>query len=75
MTTRLRTSFDHLLCALRGGHAWALYLSPGRLYLHCVLCQRETRGWEISTASVPLRQRLTATGDRLGRIMRFRRRA
>jgi hypothetical protein len=39
------------LCGL-SGHAFLRHTEPGRIFLQCADCGRETPGWRIDTATV-----------------------
>ena len=47
MIIRLARMYVRLRCACVG-HADQLVLTPTRVYLQCELCNRTTRGWDIS---------------------------
>ena len=46
---RMVTRVAQTLCGLRG-HAAMLHFRPGRLCLECLLCGRQTPGWEVGTS-------------------------
>jgi len=40
-------TWRQLVCGVWQGHLYALYMTPGRCWLRCLHCGRETPGWDV----------------------------
>ena len=40
-------TWRQLVCGVWRGHVFGLYMTPGRCWLRCLVCGRETPGWPV----------------------------